>query len=63
MNSFEAFKATLSNESLTAIYDEVRLELAKSHLEGTEAFSAMIASEMAIHLVEKYHDWLNEDTN
>ncbi|HGI0388954.1 TPA: hypothetical protein ACJPQ9_001166 [Streptococcus pyogenes] len=61
MNKFQAFKETLSAESLKAIYDETRLEVANDEREGTEAFSATLATQMAINLVEKYHNWLNED--
>lgn len=69
MNKFQAFKETLSAESLKAIYaeslkaiyDETRLEVANDEREGTEAFSAALATQMAINLVEKYHNWLNED--
>lgn len=61
MNKFEAFKETLSAESLKAIYEETKFEVSKDEREGTEAFSTAIASQMAINLVEKYHDWLNEE--
>lgn len=61
MNKFNAFKETLSVESLKAIYDETRLEVANDEKEGTEAFSATLATQMALNLLEKYHDWLNED--
>ncbi|MGT2833562.1 hypothetical protein [Streptococcus halotolerans] len=61
MNQFEAFKATLSEESLKAIYDETKLEVAGDNLEGTESFSTALATQMAINLVEKYHDWLNSN--
>ncbi|HEM6117062.1 hypothetical protein [Streptococcus pluranimalium] len=61
MNQFEAFKATLSEDSLKAIYDETKLEVAGDNLEGTESFSAALATQMAINLVEKYHDWLNNN--
>lgn len=56
MNQFEAFKATLSEESLKAIYEESKIEIAGDSLEGTETFSAALATQMAINLVEKYHD-------
>lgn len=59
MNQFEAFKATLSEDSLRAIYDETKLEVAGDNLEGTESFSAALATHKAINLVEKYHEWLN----
>ncbi|CAM4173341.1 hypothetical protein AT575_09235 [Streptococcus penaeicida] len=61
MNRFDAFKETLSSESLKAIYDETKLEVANEELEGTEAFSAALATQMAVNLLEKYHDWLNEN--
>ncbi|MFU2206944.1 hypothetical protein [Streptococcus pluranimalium] len=61
MNQFEAFKATLSEDSLKAIYDETKLEVTGDNLEGTESFSAALATQMAINLVEKYHDWLNNN--
>lgn len=61
MKKFEAFKETLSSESLKAIYEETKLEVAHDEREGTEAFSAALATQMAINLVEKYHEWLNEN--
>lgn len=61
MKKFEAFKETLSSESLKAIYEETKLEVANDEREGTEAFSATLATQMAINLVEKYHEWLNEN--
>ncbi|MFV8211280.1 hypothetical protein ACMZ62_03945 [Streptococcus pluranimalium] len=61
MNQFEAFKTTLSEESLKAIYEESKIEIAGDSLEGTETFSAALATQMAINLVEKYHDWLNTE--
>lgn len=57
---FEAFKKTLSPQSLKAIYDETRIEIADEHTEGTEAFSVAIASQMAVNLLEAYHRWLAE---
>ena len=57
---FEAFKKTLSPQSLKAIYDETKLEIAGDHAEGTEAFSVAMASQMAINIVEVYHRWLAE---
>lgn len=57
---FEAFKKTLSPQSLKAIYDETRIEIAAEHTEGTEAFSIAIASQMAVNLLEAYHRWLAE---
>lgn len=61
MNQFQAFKATLSEDSLKSIYDETKLEVAGDNLEGTESFSVALATQMAINLVEKYHDWLNNN--
>ncbi|MDU0431248.1 hypothetical protein QVA60_12645 [Staphylococcus chromogenes] len=61
MKKFVAFKETLSSESLKAIYEETKLEVANDEREGTEAFSAALATQMAINLVEKYHEWLNEN--
>lgn len=61
MKKFEAFKETLSSESLKAIYEETKLDVANDEREGTEAFSAALATQMAINLVEKYHEWLNEN--
>ncbi|PZO94024.1 hypothetical protein [Streptococcus halichoeri] len=60
MNKFDAFKETLTPESLKAIYEETRIEVANDEREGTEAFSVALASQMAVNLVEKYHDWLDE---
>ena len=57
---FEAFKKTLSPQSLKAIYDETKLEISDDHAEGTEAFSVVMASQMAINIVEVYHRWLAE---
>ena len=57
---FEAFKKTLSPQSLKAIYDETRLEIADDHAEGTEAFAVAMASQMAINIVEAYQRWLAE---
>ncbi|EFR44384.1 hypothetical protein [Streptococcus pseudoporcinus] len=61
MKRFEAFKETLSADSLKAIYEETKLEVANDEREGTEAFSAALATQMAVNLIEKYHDWLNEN--
>lgn len=61
MTSFEAFKETLSAESLKAIYDESKLEVAQEELEGTEAFAVALATQMAVNLVEHYHDWLKAE--
>ncbi|CQR24913.1 putative cytoplasmic protein [Streptococcus varani] len=55
---FEAFKKTLSPQSLKAIYEETKLEIADDHAEGTEAFSVAMASQMAVNLVEAYQGWL-----
>ena len=41
---FEAFKKTLSPESLKAIYDETKIEVSESETEGTEAYSVAVAS-------------------
>ncbi|MCI6872233.1 MAG: hypothetical protein SPD91_04985 [Streptococcus hyointestinalis] len=60
MNEFEAFKKTLSQESLTDIYNETKTEVTEDYLEGTEAFSVALATQMAVNLVEKYHEWLKE---
>lgn len=60
MNEFEAFKKTLSQESLTDIYNETKIEVTEDYLEGTEAFSVALATQMAVNLVEKYHEWLKE---
>lgn len=62
MNKFQAFKETLSAESLKAVYDETRLEVASDEREGSEAFSVTLATQMAINLIEKYHDWLNDNS-
>ena len=60
MNEFEAFKKTLSQESLTDIYNETKTEVTEDYLEATEAFSVALATQMAVNLVEKYHEWLKE---
>ncbi|MCS4488698.1 hypothetical protein [Streptococcus sciuri] len=60
MNEFEAFKKTLSQESLMDIYNESKMEVTDDYLEGTEAFSVALASQMAINLVGKYHEWLKK---
>ncbi|MGT2801811.1 hypothetical protein SAMN02910293_02137 [Streptococcus henryi] len=57
---FEAFKKTLSADSLRAIYDETRIEVAPEESEGTEAFAIAVATQMAVNLLEKYQDWLDE---
>lgn len=59
-NEFQAFKQTLSEESLKTIYDETKIQVAETELEGSDAFTFAFASQMAVNLVEKYHDWLNE---
>lgn len=58
---FEAFKKTLSHESLKAVYDETKIEVSESEAEGTEAYSMAVASLMAVNLLETYHDWLHEN--
>ena len=50
---FEAFKKTLSHESLK--------EVSESEAEGTEAYSIAVATQMAVNLLEQYHDWLHEN--
>ena len=57
---FEAFKKTLSHESLKNVYEETKIEVSENETEGTEAYSMAIATQMAINLIEKYHDWLHE---
>lgn len=57
---FEAFKNTLSTESLKAIYDETKIEVANEETEGTEAFSLALATQYAVNLVEKYQNWLKD---
>ncbi|MGT2887934.1 hypothetical protein N1495_02365 [Streptococcus didelphis] len=61
MKKFDAFKETLSSDSLKAIYEESKLEVANDEREGTEAFSAALATQMAINLVDRYHAWLEEE--
>lgn len=58
---FEAFKKTLSHDSLKAVYDETKIEVSESEAEGTEAYSMAVATLMAVNLLEKYHDWLHEN--
>lgn len=58
---FEAFKKTLSHESLKAVYDETKIEVSESEAEGTEAYSIAVATQMAVNLLEQYHDWLHEN--
>ncbi|MBM7636238.1 hypothetical protein [Streptococcus saliviloxodontae] len=57
---FDAFKKTLSKESLKAIYDESKLEISQTTVEGTDAFTLELASQMAVNLLESYHRWLQE---
>ena len=57
---FEAFKKTLSHESLKNVYEETKIEVSENETEGTEAYSMAIATQMAVNLIEKYHDWLHE---
>lgn len=58
---FEAFKKTLSHESLKAVYDETKIEVSESEAEGTEAYSIAVTTQMAVNLLEQYHDWLHEN--
>ena len=58
---FEAFKKTLSHESLKAFYYEKKIEVSESEAEGTEAYSIAVATQMAVNLLEQYHDWLHEN--
>lgn len=58
---FEAFKKTLSHDSLKAVYDETKIEVSESEAEGTESYSMAVATQMAVNLLEKYHDWLHEN--
>lgn len=43
---FEAFKKTLSHESLKAVYDETKIEVSESEAEGTEAYSIAVATQI-----------------
>ena len=52
MKEFQAFKDTLSNKALKAIYEESKLEVQDETTEGTEAFSLALATQMAINLLE-----------
>ena len=61
MKEFQAFKDTLSNTSLKAIYEESKLEVQNETTEGTEAFSVALATQMAINLLESYEQWLEEE--
>ena len=60
MKEFQAFKDTLSNKALKAIYEESKLEVQDETTEGTEAFSLALATQMAINLLESYEKWLKE---
>jgi len=62
MKEFQAFKDTLSNKALKAIYEESKLEVQNETTEGTEAFSVALATQMAINLLESYEKWLKENT-
>ncbi|MBF7094235.1 hypothetical protein IYQ92_02990 [Streptococcus sp. HF-1907] len=61
MKSFDAFKRTLSPESLKEVYNQAKEEVPVTELEGSEAFSIALAQQMAVDLVEMYHLWLKED--
>ncbi len=61
MKEFQAFKDTLSNKALKAIYEESKLEVQDETTEGTEAFSLALATQMAIKLLESYEKWLKEE--
>ena len=54
MKEFQAFKDTLSNTALKAIYEKSKLEAQNETTEGTEAFSVALATQMAINLLESY---------
>lgn len=58
---FQAFKDTLSNKALKAIYEESKLEVQGDNMEGTEAFSLALATQMATNLIESYEKWLKEE--
>ena len=58
---FQAFKDTLSNKALKAIYEESKLEVQGDNMEGTEAFSLALATQMASNLIETYEKWLKEE--
>lgn len=58
---FQAFKDTLSNQTLRAIYEESKLEVQGDNMEGTEAFSLALATQMATNLIESYEKWLKEE--
>ena len=61
MKEFQAFKDTLSNTALKAIYEKSKLEAQNETTEGTEAFSLALATQMAINLLESYEKWLKEE--
>ena len=61
MKEFQAFKDTLSNKALKAIYEESKLEVQDETTEGTEAFSLALATQMAINLHVRYDNWLKEE--
>lgn len=61
MKNFDAFKRTLSPESLKEVYNQAKEEVPVTELEGSEAFSIALAQQMAVDLVEMYHLWLKED--
>ena len=61
MKEFQAFKDTLSNTALKAIYEESKLEVQNETPESTEAFSVALESKIAINLLESYEQWLEEE--
>ena len=61
MKSFDAFRRTLSPESLKEVYNQAKEEVPVTELEGSEALSIALAQQMAVDLVEMYHLWLKED--
>ena len=61
MKEFQAFKDTLSNKALKAIYEESKLEVQDATTEGTEACSLALATQMDINLLESYEKWLKEE--
>ena len=38
-----------------------KLKFLKAKAEGTEAYSIAVATQMAVNLLEQYHDWLHEN--
>ena len=60
MKEFQAFKDTLSNKALKAIYEESKLEVQDETTEGTEAFSLALATQKAINLLESYEKELRK---